>query len=316
MEKLSNGITRVSAAALAGICLLAATGQANIAIKPAFVEVNMDEGRPAGTFLISNVGETEERFRVNAIHFTYTEAGALQQSPTGNYSLAPWIYFNPRELTLAPKTQRAVRFTVVPKGRLTPGEWWAAMELESLVVNDIVKRDEQTGRSAKLKAITKLLVPIFGTVGKVSYEGQVKDVQVQVEKGAVVLKAMVAATGTGRLRIESTYEIADASGNVVDSGPFAIGYVFRGGQRWFTRKIEAVVPKGEYTVKLNIKSPHVEPPVIGEAKVTWPDVLPASAATDVKPAAQPAAPEKQPSQPNGPMDGSKLKEVQGSAGSP
>ena len=316
MQELSGSIARVKAGVLIGICLFAGTAHASIAINPAFVEVNMDAGRPAGTFLISNVGETEERFRVNAIHFTYSEQGVLQQSPTGDFSLAPWIHFNPRELTLAPKTQRAVRFAIVPRGRLTGGEWWAAMELESLAVSDVATKDEKSGRTVKLRAITKLLVPIFGTVGKTSYSGQVKDLQVQIEKGAVVLKALVAATGTGRLRIESTYEIADASGRVVDSGPFAVGYVFRGGQRWFTRQIQAVVPKGEYTVKISLQSPHLEQPLAHKAKVTWPEMPLAETRTASESAGRSALPAKQPSQIDGPKDGSKQTEVQGSTGNP
>ncbi len=48
------------------MCLLPGTLWAAITIKPAFVEVNMDQGRPAGTFLISNVGDTPERFRIKA----------------------------------------------------------------------------------------------------------------------------------------------------------------------------------------------------------------------------------------------------------
>ena len=306
MQELSGSIARVKAGVLIGICLLAGTVQASIAINPAFVEVNMDAGRPAGTFLISNVGETEERFRVNAIHVTYTEEGVLKQSPTGDFSLAPWIHFNPRELTLAPKTQRAVRFAIVPRAKLAEGEWWAAMELESLVVGEVARKDVKSGRSVKLRAITKILVPIFGTVGKTSYEGQVKNLQVQVEKGAAILKALVVATGTGRLRIESNYEIVGASGRVIDSGPFAVGYVFRGEQRWFTRKIATVIPKGEYTARVTVQSPHLEPPVVGEAKVTWPEIPLAESQTAAESAVQPALAEKQLGRPDGrPRDGSK-----------
>jgi hypothetical protein len=188
------------------------------------------------------------------------------------------------------------------------------MELESLAVNDVTSKDEKSGRSVKLRAITKILVPIFGTVGKTSYEGQVKNLQVQAEKGAVVLKALVIATGTGRLRIDSNYEIADASGKVVDSGPFAVGYVFRGGQRWFTRKIEAVIPKGEYTARISLRSPHLEQEVAGEAKVTWPEMPPLEPQATAKAGGVPQATEKQQGQSGNPTDGSKQTEVQGSTG--
>jgi hypothetical protein len=302
-------IATVMAAAMLSACLWSGVLQADIAIKPAFVEVNLDEGRPAGTFLISNLGDKEERFRVNALYFNYTEEGGLKKSQKGDYSLASWIRFNPRELTLAPGTQRAVRFAILPRGKLGAGEYWAAMELESLAVNEVVSKDEKSGRSVKLKVMTTVVAPIFGTVGKTSYAGEVKDIQVQVENGAAVLKALIAATGSGRLQVKGDYAIIDASGKTVDSSPFAAGYVFRGTQRWFTRTITADVPKGEYTVKVSVESPHLEQPVVKEATIAWPDLPPASAGPTGQPSV-PSASEKPPMPPQRPADKDKQIETQ------
>jgi hypothetical protein len=301
---IKKSIATIRAAALIGACLWTTGLRADIAIKPAFVEVNMEEGRPSGTFLVSNLGDKEERFRVNALYFNYTEEGGLKKTQTGDYSLASWIRFNPRELTLAPGTQRAVRFAILPRGKLEPGEHWAAMELESLAVNEMLSKDEKSGRSVNVKVMTTIVAPIFGTVGKTSYAGQVKDLQVQVENGAVVLKALIAATGSGRLQVKGDYEIVDASGKTVDSSPFAAGYVFRGAQRWFTRKIAAALPKGEYTVKVSVESPHLEQPVVREATITWPD-LPAASAGPIGAPAVPSASERPQAQPQGPADGNK-----------
>ncbi len=274
MQRAHNYNPGPKRATLLGLLLLGGTLRANIGIKPAFVEVNLDEGRPAGTFLISNLGDTEERFRINAVHFTYTEKGGLQRCLKGDHSLAQWIRFNPRELTLAPKTQRAVRFAVVPRGKLAEGEWWAAMELESLATNEIVANDEKSGRSVKLKTISTILAPIFGTVGEASYQGEVKNIQVEVEKGAVVLKTLVAATGNGRLGIKGDYEILDAAGAVLDRGPTGTGYVLRGAQRWLTKKIEAPIPPGECIVRITLNAVHLERPLVKEIAVTWPEVPP------------------------------------------
>ena len=269
--------TRVKGGVLIGICLLTGTLQADIAIQPAFVEVNMDEGRPAGVFMVSNLGDKEERFRVNAVHFTYTEQGALTRSATGANSLAPWIRFNPRELTLAPGTRRAVRFAVVPRGKLDTGEYWAAMELESLAVNEVVSKNEKTGKAVKLRSVSSILAPVFGTVGKTSYEGQIKDLQVQVENGAVALKALIAATGTGRLGVKGEYAIVDAAGKVMDGGPFGGTYVLRGGQRWVKKTIGADIPKGEYSARVSLQAAHLEQPLVKEIRVAWPELPPAGA---------------------------------------
>ncbi len=312
MRVLTRSTGIIVATTMISICLSPETLKASIAIKPAFVEVNMDAGRPSGAFLISNMGDKEERFRVNAVHFVYSEKGSLDVSPTGQYSLAPYIRFNPRELTLAPKTQRAVRFAIVPKGKLTEGEYWAAMELESLAVNEAVSKNEETGRSVKLKTITTIMVPIFGTVGKPTYEGQIKDLQIQVEKGEIVLKALVATTGTGRLGIRGTYEILDNAGTAVDSGPFGAAYVLRGAQRWVTHKIDAGVASNQYTVKLSFEAAHLTRPLMKESLLTWPEIPPAAAqaaaAKDVPPELR-----EQQSQPENPMDGNDRTETQGSA---
>ena len=265
------------AVALAGICLLTGTLHGNIGVKPAFVEVNLDEGRPAGTFLISNMGDKEERFRINAVHFTYSEKGALDVSPAGKYSLAPYIRFNPRELTLAPKTQRAVRFAIIPREKLVEGEYWAAMELESLAVNEAVAKDEATGRSVKLKTVTTVMAPIFGSVGKTTYEGQVNDLQVQVENGETVLKALVTSTGTGRLGIVGNYEILDSSGTTLSSGPLGAAYVLRGAKRWLTKKIDTGTPNEQYDIKVSFKAAHLEQPLAKEARITWPEAPSAEA---------------------------------------
>lgn len=303
--------TRMSAGTLIVICLSAGMLQADIGIKPAFVEVNLDEGRPAGTFLISNLGDKEERFRINAVHFTYTEKGSLLRSPRGEHSLAPWIRFNPRELTLAPKTQRAVRFAVVPREKLTEGEWWAAMELESLEVNEIVSKQDEAGRSVKLKAITSIMAPIFGTTGRTTYDGQVKDVQIQAENGAAVLKTLVGATGTGRLGLVGKYEILDDAGTTVSSGPFGSAYVLRGTQRWLTKKLDAGNPGSSCTVRVSFQAAHLGQPLTKEIQVTWPEVPPAETAkTETDSAVQPASEEPQ-GQSENPTDG---RQMDGGAG--
>ena len=303
----------IGMATLLGVGLLAGTVSADVAIKPAFVEVTLDEGRPAGTFLVSNVGTKEERFRVNALHFTYDEQGGLKKSPTGKYSLASWIRFNPRELTLAPGTQRAVRFAIIPKGKLVEGEYWAGMELESLAVNEVVSKDQKSGRSVKLKLMSTIIAPIFATMGKTSYGGEIRDIQAKVENGAIVLKALVAATGNGRIQVKGDYQVMDASGKEIDRGAIGAGYVFREGQRWFSKNIQTSIPTGEYTVRVSIEATHLEQPLVKEAKVAWPALPPVAAGANPQPTA-PSAPAKSQDQSPNPKDGTKQTEIQGSAG--
>ncbi|HSR09864.1 MAG TPA: hypothetical protein VLS90_00360 [Thermodesulfobacteriota bacterium] len=109
-----------------------AMGAGGLSISPAFVEVSLDKGRPAGQFTIANLGEEEERYRIRAIHFTFMRDGGVRYVEPDERSLAPWIKFNPTEFVIGPKERRAVRYVIAPKGKLRPGEYWAGMELESL----------------------------------------------------------------------------------------------------------------------------------------------------------------------------------------
>ncbi len=252
------------------ICFLSSQLWANLGIRPAYVEVELDKRRPAGRFLISNLGDTAERYRINALHFVYSEEGELRQSKTGDHSLAQWIRFNPRELTLAPKTQQAVRFAIVPRGKLEQGEYWAAMELESLRVNEITSTDEESGKSVKLRTISTIMVPIFGTVGDVDYDGVIKDVKLVTNDGAIYLRALLAATGSGRLGAIAKYEIRNTDGEILDEAPMDRAYVLRGTQRWLTRKMEVELPEEVYTIKIIVNAAHFEKPLTKQIQLRWP----------------------------------------------
>ena len=154
----------LSVSLIAAWCM-ASVVQADIAVKPANMVISLENGRPAGRFVIANNGEIEERFRIRATHFTYSESGALQVVPPDERSLAPWVKFNPKEFVLPPNSKRAVRFVIVPGANLQVGEYWGAMELESLdyqeasssdgagrniVTNRVIKQNGFLGNERKL----------------------------------------------------------------------------------------------------------------------------------------------------------------------
>lgn len=74
---------------------------AGISIAPAYVDVRLDKGRPSGEFVVTNVGNSEERYRVQSLHFTFSREGGLVKTRPDAHSLAPWLIFNPKELTPA-----------------------------------------------------------------------------------------------------------------------------------------------------------------------------------------------------------------------
>jgi len=259
-------------------CFISRALYAAITIEPAYVEVELDKQRLTGRFTIANVGDEQERYRITALHFTFSENGALLHSKTGEHSLAPWVRFNPRELVLPPKSRRVVRFTIIPRESLEQGEYWAAMELQSLKVNETVMEDPESGNTVTIKTLTVMMVPIFGTVGEVSYEGAIKDIVLKTKNGTLYLNGLIASTGTGRLGAVGNYEILNTAGEVVDQGPFARGYVLPGCQRWFDKKMEADLPEGRYTVKIAINAVHLQEPLVRQIQVDWPKAQSSSAA--------------------------------------
>ncbi|MBN1786865.1 MAG: hypothetical protein JW806_00555 [Sedimentisphaerales bacterium] len=243
---------------------------AGIGIKPAYVELELDKGQAAGKFIISNLGEEEERFRVNAIHFTYSIDGGLSQMPTGPNSLATWIHFNPKELVMPPNSQRAVRFAIVPRGELKQGsEYWAAMELESLRTSETTSTDEESGKSVKLRVVSTIMVPMFGTVGDVVYEGNIEDVNIVTRSDGVFIHSIVNNTGAGRIGAKGEYIITDALGQVVYEGKIGKGYVLGGTKRRFLHKIADELPEGKYNVKVTYSALHFNEPLTSEIEIDW-----------------------------------------------
>jgi hypothetical protein len=270
-EIVSRRVERLAVCllALGLVCVVAASrAWASISISPAYVEVSLDKGRPAGRFEINNLGDEEERYRVKAVHFTFFKDGALREITPDDNSLAPWIKFNPKEFTLPPKTKQVVRFVIVPPAKLRQGEYWAGMELESLKTA-IGEGEDASGRKLRLEVIASILVPIFGEVGDSRYEGLVKEVKLSAHEKGTRLEVAMANTGNSRLLVTGKYEIADSAGKVMEEGSLGKAYVLRGGERVFAIDVKANLPEGDYTVRIRCNCPQLKEAITGEQKLSW-----------------------------------------------
>jgi hypothetical protein len=236
---------------------------AGISISPAFVELSLDKGRPAGQFLISNLGEEEERYRIKTIHFSFSKDGGVQRIPVDEHSLAPWIKFNPTEFSLAPKTNRAVRFVIAPQGNLRPGEYWAAMELESLKTTTATGKDE-AGREFQFEVSSSILVPIFGKFGNVRYKGTLKEIKVTPQEAGQRIELLAQNTGEGRLLLDGQYTIRNSSGQEVQKGSIGKAYVLPGFEQIFSHGLAASLPEGNYKVRVECHSPQLQQSLVNE----------------------------------------------------
>lgn len=242
--------------------------QAALSISPAFIELPLDKGRPGGQFIITNVGDEEERYRIRAIHFLFMEDGGLREVPPDEHSIAPWVRFNPKELTLKPKTKQTVRFVIAPNSTLHTGEYWGAMELESLKTT-FGKGEDAGGRKLSIEVIPTILVPIFGTVGNVRYQAASKGARIVTMENRKVIESLITNTGEGRLFLTGEFEIINASGQSVEKGSLGQAYVLPGADRKFKVPIGTSLPDGQYTINVKYSSTGLGEPVREKIQLEW-----------------------------------------------
>lgn len=241
---------------------------AGISISPAYVEVNLDKGRPAGQFIISNLGDEEERYRIRAVHFTFLKDGGVRRIEPDEQSLAPWIKFNPTEFTLGPKSKRAIRYVITPQGSLRTREYWAAMELESLKTTMASGKD-QAGREYHIEVIPSILVPIFAKFGNVRYQGSLKEATVVSTDTGQRIHFLVANTGEGRLLVEGQYQIRNSSGEEVQRGSITRSYVLPGLEQILVSPLKSDLAQGAYKVRVECHSAGLKQPIKHEFDVVW-----------------------------------------------
>ncbi len=236
---------------------------AGLSISPAYVEVNLDKGRPAGKFIITNLGGEKERYRIKTFHFTFLKGEMMRRIAPDEHSLVPWIKFSPTEFTLGPKSERIIRFLIIPPGNLRTGEYWAAMELESL------KGRDKAGERYQFKAVPGILVMIFGRFGKVRYQGILKEIKVAPNETGQAIQLLVGNAGEGRLVIEGQYEIKKSSGEEIQKGSLGRVYIFPGSEEILSSRLGSNLMEGNYKVRVECHSPQLKEPIEKEFQLVW-----------------------------------------------
>jgi P pilus assembly chaperone PapD len=266
-KRKSVRILLVAAAAVAVLLVLAGRGHAGLAVSPAYVDVRLDKANPAGTFVLRNTGDTEERYRINSVHWVTSPNGGFALMPPTQDTLSAWVKFNPKEITLPPKSHRTVRFVIVPRGKLREGEYWAGMELESLNVNTSRMTNDK-GSTFEVKAVTSILVPIFGANGKVFHAAEPNGVEIMTRPEGRSLALKIRNSGTGHLTLRGTYSVTDAAGKVVQEGPFAGGYILPDTETMAVVPLGPEIPAGTYTVHVDYQPPQIEQGIADQGTVT------------------------------------------------
>ncbi|MBT8140517.1 MAG: hypothetical protein KJP25_12190 [Gammaproteobacteria bacterium] len=252
------------------LCLLtSASVLAGISVEPAVVDLNFNAGRATGQFVITNTGDKDERYRIVASFFTLTESGGVQLAEETEHSMASWIKFNPKEFHLPPKSKRLVRFVVLPKKKVEDGQYWAAMELESLEGRDYSTKDEQ-GRTFNLKVIPSVLAPMFGRAGKISPDFEIKtEALLKNPRGQNVFEIEIGNKGNAVLNFRGYYQIEDSNNEVVHESAMDGGLLLRDKTRKYVTLIDPELPPGNYTLKILYASKGLSVPLERELEISF-----------------------------------------------
>lgn len=241
--------------ALCGLILLlamTALGRAQqLTVTPAYVELDLKE-KGAGTFVITNVTGKELRCRAQVMHWRMNKAGQIEMIPVDKHSLAPWIKFNPKEFTLAPKSSQYVRYSVIPQARLEAGEYWGGVHFEPLV-EQTQNLGDQKGVTASVKVITSILVPFFGQYGAFDFSARMDTLRAVVTAKGILIKSIVVNTGRSGLRLGGDYDIIDPAGKIAATGKLPVGFILPEGILEMSLLHPDTLPQGRYTAKVRCR---------------------------------------------------------------
>lgn len=235
-----------------------AAARADLAARPAFVFVHLDKRNPSGRFVLSNMGNTPQTFRARATHFKLTIDGSILPVRPDDYSLAPWIKFNPKEFTLPPHSSRVIRFTVVQGGRnVRPHEYWGAIQFTPLTGATYTSKPDKNGRTVSVKVITDVLIPIYGETHGTVYGGRISDITAGKKKKKVTLGAMITNTGGGGLRLSGDWKVYKAgTDDLVKTIPIKFLLILPKQKRRLATTLSDSLPAGKYTVALSLNYNH------------------------------------------------------------
>jgi hypothetical protein len=221
-----------------------------LAVSPAYLELDLDEGRPSGTFVVTNVTDHELRCRAQTIHYVLSETGQLETIPPDQHSLAPWIKFNPKEFTLPPKATQNVRYSVIPNGKLETGEYWGGIYFEPLDAEKANLVDSLSGVTRTIRVIMSIVVPILGKYGDFEVSARVDFLEATVADTVVVIKSVLTNTSLGALRLGGEYDIVDSAGQIVATGKLADAFILPAKGLIMNTWVKQQISPGAYTARL------------------------------------------------------------------
>lgn len=150
-------------------------------IAPTFFEKRIDVGGGYQEFTMYNNSTKTQRFKVTALPGTGKYGGHMDK----------WVEYNPKIITIKPKSQSILKVYVkAPKG--TPeGEYSTFLNFKAIPVPDLMKKtDTSLNVAARMGVMVNM--EVIGYVGDIKSNLEIKDLKITENKdGKVVIKFMV-----------------------------------------------------------------------------------------------------------------------------
>lgn len=159
-----------------------------------------------------------------------------------------WVTMSTTELTLAPDTQKTLRFTIsVPKGT-PPGDYLFAAYVEN---RDAPPPPKENHKQVVISFRHYLLVYVM--VPDLTVKGELEGLDIKVENGRPVAMPVLSNSGNSRLRPSHSFEISDADGKKVFASDPSEARVVLGGHKWqIPYRIDADLGAGKYTLQYTV----------------------------------------------------------------
>ncbi len=208
----------LAGAALAAAALLPADAQAQIALSPPIVEVDLSRRSATESVRLINMGKRDVEVSVRVETFDLDEANRYRALPSSEDSLDRWMVVQPRRFVVPAGQSRAVRFSIRPKSKPAPGEHRAMLFFEE------IGREDET--AAVLKALFRVGAAIYAHVGEIRRVGRVVSTSCSREGGLVEISsegnANARMTGRWGLWKPAAFPGAGAT-KYADSAPSSAG---------------------------------------------------------------------------------------------
>ena len=178
--------------------------------------IEMDVRSRTASLTLTNLGATEERYRISLGYIVLSEDGQAVEITPGpeHLSAIEFIRFMPRSVTLAPGQHQVVRLRLRLPPDIDEGEYRAHIFFEQVPrVATPVEETPSEGITVKLTALQRVGIPIMVTIGELFKEGELSELNLKEIEGRAHLSFRVSSTGSRSLRGDIEIEFLPRRGD-------------------------------------------------------------------------------------------------------